>query len=350
VVSTIQDGSTAGVDIDTQASTSDLYANWLPFQDPESGIASYQWAIGTTSGGTDVQAFTGTTLGLDPISGRFFAYRGSLSLTPGVTYFVTVIGTNGSALSSRASSDGVIIAVPTTGPDTTLPQGSVVNDGPTPGVDIDLQSSTTEIRANWTPFQDPQSGIRLYDWAIGTTPGGQEVQIYRTTDIFSGDVTMTAVRGGLPLTHGTTYYVTVRATNGAGLQTGIVSDGVTLDATPPTGSVVFDGNADGWDWAEQPYATELWANWLPFTDPESGVQAYELAIGTTPGGQEVLAFSNAFQLDGPLPPNYLYYRAYIKGLSLTLGSTYYVSVRATNGVGLTTPVSSNGVTIMRPPM
>ena len=49
-----------------------------------SGIASYQWAIGTTAGGTDIQGYT--SLG---ISGTTANATG-LTLTSGTTYFVSI--------------------------------------------------------------------------------------------------------------------------------------------------------------------------------------------------------------------------------------------------------------------
>ena len=94
-----------------------------------------------------------------------------------------------------------------------------VNDGA--GADIDTQTSTTSIAANWTGLSDPQSGV-AFEWAIGTTPGGQQIMAFTQVGI-SGT---TASRSGLALVSGTQYYATVRATNGAGSQTTTTSDGV----------------------------------------------------------------------------------------------------------------------------
>ncbi|KAJ7389362.1 hypothetical protein OS493_032219 [Desmophyllum pertusum] len=38
------------------------------------------------------------------------------------------------------------------------------------------------------------------------------------------------------------YYITVNATNGAGVVTSLTSDGVTVDETPPTSGTVIDGS------------------------------------------------------------------------------------------------------------
>ena len=75
-------------------------------------------------------------------------------------------------------------------------------------------------------FADAQSGVTAYEWAIGTTAGGTNVQNY------TGVGTSTsATNGSLSLSLGTTYYVTVRATDGAGLQSTATLDGVTINRT-----------------------------------------------------------------------------------------------------------------------
>ena len=50
------------------------------------------------------------------------------------------------------------------------------------GADVQFQASTTTIQANWTGLDDPQSGAN-YEWAIGTSQGGSEIQGYMATGI-----------------------------------------------------------------------------------------------------------------------------------------------------------------------
>ena len=105
--------------------------------------------------------------------------------------------------------------------DTTAPIAGSVNDGV--GADIDAQGSTSRIDASWSGFSDAQSGVTGYEWAIGTTPGGVDVQGF-----ISIGLAASATNGGLGLVQGTTYFVTVRATNGAGSTSMAGSDGVTV--------------------------------------------------------------------------------------------------------------------------
>src|SRR5439155_26648887 len=103
-----------------------------------------------------------------------------------------------------------------------------VNDGA--GADINFQSSTTSISANWSGFSDSGSGIASYSWAIGTTPGGTNILAF--TNI--GNVT-SRTQTGLTLTSGTTYYVSVKATDNAGNVSSVAtSNGVSVDSVAPT--------------------------------------------------------------------------------------------------------------------
>jgi N-acetyl-anhydromuramyl-L-alanine amidase AmpD len=105
--------------------------------------------------------------------------------------------------------------------DWTPPSNPVtINDGT--GADKDTTFTGTQLDCNWTASADPNSGVTVYTYAMGTTPGG-------TNSVnWTGNLQNLAVSAtGLSLTAGTTYYTSVKATNGAGLQSGIVtSDGI----------------------------------------------------------------------------------------------------------------------------
>jgi hypothetical protein len=110
------------------------------------------------------------------------------------------------------------------GGDSTPPNDiSSVNDGT--GQDIDITSSISQISANWTASTDQESGISKYLYAIGTTQGGTNTAPW--TDNTPTNVTHT----GVTLTIGTTYYFTVKAVNGASLESNATnSDGQWVDA------------------------------------------------------------------------------------------------------------------------
>ncbi len=107
------------------------------------------------------------------------------------------------------------------GDDPSPPVPGSVSDGL--GPDLVVQLDTTTISANWSGFSDPESGIAKYEWAIGSSPGGIDVQPF--VDIGSAT---SATASGLLLQVGRTCYVTVRATNSEGLVVTASSDGVSI--------------------------------------------------------------------------------------------------------------------------
>lgn len=308
VVGAVNDG--VGVDVDFQTTLHEISANWSG-SDPESGIASYAWAIGTSPGAADVRDWGDVGLAVN-------ASDTSVALTSGVTYFVTVRARNGAGAETLRSSDGVR-------PDDSAPTIDVVNDGN--GADIDFQQSVSSVSASWVA-SDPQSDIASHAWAIGTSPGANDVRDW--TDV---GTSTSASAAGLALVDGTRYYVSVRARNSAGLEASASSDGFVPDASAPLLTAVNDGAGADVDFvASLTSLTSLTATWQA-SDSESGVVLYEWAIGTSSGATDVQDWSPVGTDTTATNPL----------LNLTTGATYFVSVRATNGAGLQSTMSSDGV-------
>jgi hypothetical protein len=93
---------------------------------------------------------------------------------------------------------------------------SQVRDGT--GSDIDSTDSNTQLSANWDEASDPESGILTYIYAIGTTAGGTD-----TTGWTNNSTSRSVTESGLTLTGGTRYYFSVKAINGAGLESSSAS-------------------------------------------------------------------------------------------------------------------------------
>lgn len=100
--------------------------------------------------------------------------------------------------------------------DWTEPSTVTVNDGL--AADIDVFNMNTEISGNWTSSSDQHSDVDFYEYAVGTTSGGTDI-INWTNNGTSTSFTET----GLSLIYNTTYYISVKTTNGAGL-TSIATD------------------------------------------------------------------------------------------------------------------------------
>ncbi|MDP1747693.1 MAG: T9SS type A sorting domain-containing protein [Bacteroidota bacterium] len=91
-----------------------------------------------------------------------------------------------------------------------------INDGS--GADISTTYNTNELKANWSPSSDPNSGIVKYHYSIGTTPG--DTDLVASTDNF---MQMIAINNPLPLVVNQLYYFNVRSENGAGLFSSVAS-------------------------------------------------------------------------------------------------------------------------------
>jgi len=184
--------------------------------------------------------------------------------------------------------------------------------------DAGAYSSTTTLTWTWSAATDSESGINGYYISIGTTAGGTEV----LEDFSVGNV-LTFTKTGL--THSLTYYAKIKARNGQGLFSGYSSNsnGIKIDTTTPSApTFIYDG--DGADVDRTFSTTQLLANWDSASDSESGIAGYWYAIGTSPSGTDVRNWTSAGNV----------LSATATGLTLNVGSTYYVSVRSENNVGL----------------
>ncbi|OGS27642.1 MAG: hypothetical protein A2297_00200 [Elusimicrobia bacterium RIFOXYB2_FULL_48_7] len=232
----VRDGATGGADISSTQNTGVLSANWTQGSDPESGVTSYQYAIGTTAGGVN-------TAGWASVGNILAVTRSGLSLSNGTTYYFSVKAVNAFGLvGPSANSNGQYVVAIDTGDITPPANIAVVRDGT--GADESAAASTTQLSANWDTSADAESGIARYWYAIGTQPGASDTQIW--TD--NGQSTsLTAI--GLTLIVGVTYYVSVVAENGVGLESSTTTSSGQYAAAPPppdtTGPVISGVFAQG---------------------------------------------------------------------------------------------------------
>ncbi|XP_062576068.1 uncharacterized protein LOC134237945 [Saccostrea cucullata] len=202
-----------------------LLLNWTDkFADNQDSIRSYQVYISTTPGGhavweTEDLPNTETTY---MISG--------LSLPSGIQYFTNVIVYGFSGVHHTESSDGFII-------DDDKPGSGVVWDGI--GLyDLEYQNSSTSIHASWQGFLDTVSGIRNYFWCVGNTTTVSPIHSNTECNIWVwenvGNETSISKILSEELANGKIYYSKVYAVDNVGYKSDIaVSDGVTIDTTPP---------------------------------------------------------------------------------------------------------------------
>ncbi len=213
----------------TEGSTSDLDFNgtgaytiyWPAANDPDSGISAYE--LQERAGASGVW----TTIATTSASVRSASVSGRLDKTQ---YFYQVRAKNGVGAWGDFSpvSDGMLV-------DKTAPTAvTVTDDGAT-------TPSTTTLHAAWTASSDPESGVAAYEYLIRQDSTGGTILVNYTAIGLATEVT----KSGLSLAYGKSYYLGVRAKNGAGLYSSIrYSNGITVsDTVPPTGTISINGAA-----------------------------------------------------------------------------------------------------------
>ena len=249
IISSVIEGSSTA-DIDYQNSDTTLIIIWIG-SDTASGIAQYEYALGTAAAASTPVAWTNAGMATaDTLTG--------LSLTEDSTYYLSARATDVAGnLSVVASGDGVTI-------DLTDPVGTIVNDGT--GDDIVYTGSDSTLSAVSSAFTETVSGISKYEYAIGTSSGGTDVVDW-TNNTTDTSVTKT----GLTLTGGSNYYISVLGTDNAGnVSTTITSDGVIVDTDGPISGTVLDGTDV--DIALTNSTSSLTASWSGFRDNFSSIQ------------------------------------------------------------------------------
>ncbi|KAL3841827.1 hypothetical protein ACJMK2_019926 [Sinanodonta woodiana] len=197
-----------------------VHAYWS-FVDLESPIVDYSWAVGYSPYGTHLQDYR--SVGLETHSSSK-----ELHLVHNTYIYVSILATNAVELTTKVTSDPIMI-------DLTPPVFSFVHDGSSVYEDKNVQSENV-IRVVWK-VDDKESGLDFCEWAIGTSPGGIDIQAYMTTE----EKTSGKVQLPYAIINRKTLYSTIRCYNQAGLHTIKSSDGLLIITTPPnTESVVLD--------------------------------------------------------------------------------------------------------------
>jgi len=104
--------------------------------------------------------------------------------------------------------------------------------------DVDWWNSDSTLSAIWNAFTD--NAALTYEYAIGTSTSALADVVDWTSNSSDTSVTKT----GLTLTEGSTYYISVRATDtDSQLSDTTTTNGVTIDVTDPVISSVVEGSA-----------------------------------------------------------------------------------------------------------
>ncbi|VDI71255.1 Hypothetical predicted protein, partial [Mytilus galloprovincialis] len=373
--------SDIGVDVDYQSDISTVSVQYTGFESHLHGVMDYEWAVGTTPGGQDVTTFSSDgilhveeqTIAGDGISSSGYA-QVNAQLEPGKTYYSTIRGITNAGNIIESVSDGTTVDVlpPKIILDSIWAEdkagmigrttfGSIIIDTSKPGTGYvscpEYIGMESQILCSWSGFLDEESPIQKFIITLGSEQGSSD--IFET--IVTGLLSSYIIKGvNNRLDHGRSYYATVTAVNSVAMETYAFSDSISIDTTPPKhGKVVdlhtiyrinvndnsdtvamnakictTDEDCDALDAVCSESLTSVSVTWQLFTDEESEIVGYQIAVGSTPGGGQIKAFFD-------VPQDARYYT--VSGLSLKGYRKVYVSIRGTNGAGLSSVATSNGV-------
>lgn len=285
----------------TSSSSSSPLVGWTASVTPD--VDHYEIALGTTQGGVDTVAFFDI--------GNVTSYTfNSLSLSECTNYYVSVRAQDVDTNDSTVLEGTQFIRYDGTNP--TDPSALSLSGTATP---------TQSKQLSWSASTDACS-FSHYELAIGTTSGGQEAVAWTNV----GGVTSYQFTGISPSLSGSTnYFTSIRAVDRAGNTSNVVTSSawqtetcVASDVTSPTdpGSVSLSGSGSS--------VTSPTLSWSGSSDACS-FSHYEVAVGTSSGGQEAIAWTNV--------GNVLSHKFYSISPTLSTSTNYYTSVRAVDSAG-----------------
>ncbi|CAH1250566.1 Hypp8875 [Branchiostoma lanceolatum] len=302
--------------------------------DGESQISDYQVGLSTTESGAsspDIMPLTST------YGHTVFKTRHS-GLGEGQEFYVSVTATNRAGLSTaKTIGPFVVDARP-----------------PTFSGQVTVTLEDDYIVARWPAngFSDDEDTAGLtYEYAVGHEANKEDLLEYTALSSVGpcgGASGCTAIhrdslQWGIHGTH--SYYMSIKATDTAGLTTVATSSAYVHYEGEPTAGVVEDINPDPqapvYDYLQpadadfQTTATTLSARWSGFLHEHQDI-SYQVAAGTSAGATDVVGFTSVGQA----------VEWTRTGLSLSSFQTYYITVKASNSIGDTT-VTSDGITVLQ---
>ncbi|XP_064643635.1 uncharacterized protein LOC135497733 [Lineus longissimus] len=330
----------------------ELDCSWSGFKDEESGIKSYEFGLGSTPGREDVSA-------LEVLAAHTTRHKVLVTATTR-KYFAVLRATNFLGLTCEVTSSAITI-------DDTAPipgvivetsdifnvnyryaersQGDIRNmrscktNEECQQIDATCQDSTDQVGVAWTHFNDPETGIKSYHLAVGTSPGGSQIKSFFPVPVTSSRFRIT----GLNLKGKEKIYVTIKAFNAAGLSSSATSNGIYLSYVaqglePPNPISVFDGDnkMEDMDYQHEKVSMgRISARWNFNGDPCPSSR-YEWRIERV-DGRVIQDYINS---NGQSFGSY-------DGVKTEDGEMYYVKVKSTNALGQVYIKRSDGLTIRR---
>ncbi|XP_069134697.1 uncharacterized protein [Argopecten irradians] len=210
-----------------------------------------------------------------------------------------------------------------------------------------ISASSACISARWTINGSDVEDIKRFEWTIGQNdmPVGTGIfdPLYENLwyDIGKQTSIVHCLRGERYLKHGASYVVYVRVWMSASEFIVFTSSPIEIDNTPPSvrkGSYIRENGRGSCDRDLDITTTldSLTACWgKVFSDHQSGIYSFLVSLGTIPGADDIITID-----DVGLNTSMSW-----SDLTLSPGTKYYVTVTATNQVGLHITLVSDGVLV-----
>ena len=301
---------------------------WEAFEDHESPVEFYEIGIGTQVSSDNIYKFTKTGLC------KHFRFSG-LDITNNQLYYVTINAYNMAGFVTSLSLEEIIFdQSPPTGNNESVKDGLLRDD-------IDHISLECTVSASLKNVEDTESGIKKIEYCVGSTPFNCFIKsftsIYKNKSFVCTDCKIDA---------GMRAFATFRVTNGAGLSALFVSDGATVDATPPEIQHIYDGGN-----VEYPDVEKTYSDWTPTItwygarDIQSHLRTCQWRIVQTEVNTTVNVYVKTIHKDN-FTYNIRHTEKAAGAIKLTIDSSYFNVIQCCNHAGLTSHQYSNGWSVV----
>lgn len=196
---------------------------------------------------------------------------------------------------------------------------SIIHDNTSPTTVASLadgsytNSLATSPTLSWSASSETGSGINHYELAIGTTPGAQNIRAWKNMG-----TALSTIESGLTLTHGTTYYPSIRVIDNAGNISGVrTGDGWLVDTVGPNALIGIFLNA-----ATSAVLTETPNLFFSAAvDAHSGTVSHQARLLRATDSAEIVGWTNFASASK------------FTSLALAYSTSYYFQVRGIDAAG-----------------
>ena len=260
-------------DVDYQLDDKAIWLRWSGFTDPVYGLKRYMWCSGLTINAENdtfncLSSLTSVDPPLKASAHEFY----NLSLIHGKRYSAKVEVVNQRDEVVSAISDGFTV-------DRTAPYPGMIKIGGSHSTRTVYLTGFSAPTVSWSVYEH-ESALREFQVGIGTCSNCDD--LFSFTKLNGTTYSLNLDEANFNLTHGLTFYVAVLGVNVLGLETRMISPQIVVDWTPPTPSLIRDGNGTD-DIDFQSDVERISASWNEFFDAESDIVEYFYCIGSRPG-------------------------------------------------------------------